>query len=94
MRCSSRTSNGRRSSRTNVATDSRICKICDGEFSIETEGGRTGHIGILSVNFCVTCFAGIMDFSEAELFGYDEGYIDSLFERLMQARVDGGHLRS
>ena len=47
-----------------------ICTICDGEFDIETEGGDTGFIGILPVNFCPTCKAGILDY--AEQFNYDD----------------------
>jgi hypothetical protein len=43
------------------------CTICSGEFNPGTEGGRCGYIGILPVNFCPTCHAGIMDFAEQEM---------------------------
>jgi hypothetical protein len=45
------------------------CTICSGEFNPGTEGGRCGYIGILPVNFCPTCHAGIMDFAEQEMQG-------------------------
>lgn len=41
-----------------------ICTICDGEFDIEAEGGVEGFIGILPVQFCPTCKAGVFDFVE------------------------------
>lgn len=40
------------------------CTICQGEFDPETEGGNTGYIGILPVNFCPTCHVGIMDYAD------------------------------
>lgn len=40
------------------------CTICEGEFNPGTEGGRSGYIGILPVNFCPTCTVGILDFAE------------------------------
>ena len=43
------------------------CTICSGEFNPGTEGGRSGYIGILPVNFCPCCHAGIMDFAEQEM---------------------------
>jgi len=46
------------------------CTICDGEYNPGTEGGRSGYIGILPVNFCPTCTAGIFDF--AEQFSYED----------------------
>lgn len=52
-----------------------VCTICDGPFDIDQEGGRNGYIGILPVSFCVTCFAGIMDFAEQEMAFYDEDYL-------------------
>jgi len=42
----------------------RTCKICDGPFNIETEGGSEGFIGMLPVTFCPTCKAGIFDFAD------------------------------
>lgn len=41
-----------------------ICTICDGVFDPETEGGHAGFIGILPVQFCPTCHAGIMDYAD------------------------------
>lgn len=42
-----------------------ICTICNGEFSLEDEGGETGFIGMLPVTFCPTCKAGIYDYVES-----------------------------
>lgn len=41
-----------------------ICTICNGDFDLDTEGGAEGYIGILPVQFCPTCKAGIMDFAD------------------------------
>jgi hypothetical protein len=46
---------------------SERCTICEGEFNPSTEGGRSGYIGILPVNFCPTCTAGILDFAEQNI---------------------------
>ena len=43
-----------------------ICTICNGEFSLEEEGGSEGFIGMLPVTFCPTCKAGIFDFVEQQ----------------------------
>ena len=37
------------------------CSICNGDFDLDTEGGVEGYIGILPVQFCPTCYAGIFD---------------------------------
>lgn len=58
------------------------CTICDGDFDLDLEGGRQGYIGILAVSFCVTCYAGIMDFAEQELRLCDEDYLEELFDSL------------
>jgi hypothetical protein len=50
------------------------CTICEGEYNPGTEGGRSGYIGILPVNFCPTCHVGIMDY--AEQFRLLEDYDD------------------
>lgn len=42
------------------------CTICSGEYNPGTEGGVSGYIGILPVNFCPTCKAGIFDFVEQQ----------------------------
>ena len=42
----------------------RTCTICNGIFNLDTEGGVEGYIGILPVQFCPTCKAGIFDFVE------------------------------
>ena len=39
-----------------------ICSICNGDFDLDKEGGSEGYIGILTVQFCPTCKAGIHDF--------------------------------
>ncbi len=41
-----------------------LCSICDTDFDIEGEGGTSGHIGILPVCFCPTCFNAIVDMVE------------------------------
>lgn len=38
------------------------CSLCGGQFGMETEGGVAGYVGILPVQFCPTCWAGIDDF--------------------------------
>jgi hypothetical protein len=43
-----------------VPDGDRKCSVCEGDFT-EDEGGRRGYIGILSVAFCPTCYAGIAD---------------------------------
>ena len=43
-----------------------MCTICDGEFSLEDEGGSQGFIGMLPVTFCPTCKTGIFDFVEQQ----------------------------
>lgn len=43
-----------------------MCTICNGEFSLEDEGGSEGFIGMLPVTFCPTCKAGIFDFVESQ----------------------------
>ena len=48
-----------------------VCTICNGKFNIETEGGAEGDIGILPVQFCPTCKAGVLDFAEQQLPGFD-----------------------
>ena len=40
------------------------CSLCDGEFDIESEGGIEGSIGIIPVQFCVWCKAGLFDMHE------------------------------
>jgi len=41
-----------------------VCTICNGDFDLDAEGGAEGYIGILPVQFCPTCKAGIFDFAE------------------------------
>ena len=41
-----------------------ICSLCGGEFDIEAEGGIEGDIGIIPVQFCVWCKAGLFDMHE------------------------------
>lgn len=49
-----------------------ICKICDSEFDLETEGGAEGYFGIIPVAFCSTCFTCM-----ADIFGeHDEEHDD------------------
>ncbi len=41
------------------------CSICDAPFCYEDEGGMVGGvIGIIAVNFCPTCFNGILEMAE------------------------------
>jgi hypothetical protein len=40
------------------------CTICEGDFSLEEEGGITGFIGILPCAFCPCCYAGLVDMME------------------------------
>ena len=40
------------------------CSICSTKFDLEGEGGIRGEIGILPVQFCSTCLAGIQDMAE------------------------------
>jgi len=53
-----------------------LCTICNGNFSLEHEGGTRGQIGMLPVNFCPTCMVGIYDFAEErypqEVYGDSE----------------------
>jgi len=49
----------------------RTCTVCDGPFDIIGEGGIDGYIGILSVAFCPTCYAGIVDMVQ-QLHGLDD----------------------
>ena len=49
----------------------RTCTVCDGPFDIIGEGGIDGYIGVLSVAFCPTCYAGIVDMVE-QLHGLDD----------------------
>ena len=37
------------------------CNICTRNFDLDSEGGITGVLGILPVDFCPTCLAGIID---------------------------------
>lgn len=65
----------------NFKTTSKYrCTICQCQFDLINEGGVIGEIGILPVNFCPTCKAGIMDFAdqcrlpqECERCGHFEG---------------------
>lgn len=45
-------------------SDEFICTICEGPFNMETEGGIAGAIGILPVQFCITCLTGVMDMAD------------------------------
>lgn len=47
------------------------CSICDCQFDLEAEGGVVGSIGIIPVNFCPTCKAGVMDFAEQMRLPYE-----------------------
>ena len=49
----------------------RMCTVCDGPFDIIGEGGIDGYIGVLSVAFCPTCYAGIVDMVQ-QLHGLDD----------------------
>jgi len=46
-----------------VSENLSTCTICSGLFDAEKEGGAEGFIGILPVQFCPTCKAGILDFA-------------------------------
>ena len=37
------------------------CSLCGSEFDMESEGGIAGDIGIMPVQFCVWCKAGLCD---------------------------------
>lgn len=37
------------------------CAICRSQFSLESEGGITGCIGLIPVAFCPTCLTGIVE---------------------------------
>ena len=39
------------------------CSICQCDFT-EESGGSQGHIGIIPVAFCPTCYTGICDMAE------------------------------
>lgn len=55
------------------------CTICSGLFSLETEGGSEGFIGILPVAFCPTCKAGIYDFCDQDTeLAFRSGYIEGI----------------
>lgn len=56
------------------------CAICDGEFNPGTEGGRSGYIGMLPVNFCPTCHVGIMDFAESQYLHTEERLRDYIVD--------------
>lgn len=45
-----------------VGTDHK-CNVCQCDFT-DDEGGVQGHLGILPVAFCPTCFAGLCDMVE------------------------------
>jgi hypothetical protein len=66
------------------------CCVCNGPFSLAQEGGRVGSIGILSVAFCPTCFAGVMDFAEQEMRGYDPDYLKELCDGWQNQGTDEG----
>ena len=42
------------------------CSVCQCEYTAD-EGGTEGHIGILPVSFCPTCFSGIIDMAQQYL---------------------------
>lgn len=48
-----------------------LCSVCSGEFDIEGEGGIFGHLGILPVYFCPTCFSGVTDLA-AQVNGFED----------------------
>jgi hypothetical protein len=56
------------------------CTVCDGEFNPGTEGGRSGYIGILPVNFCPTCTSGIFDFAEQQYIHSEERLRDYIVD--------------
>tara|TARA_Y100000289_G_C3911019_1_gene144674 strand:+ start:333 stop:527 length:195 start_codon:yes stop_codon:yes gene_type:complete len=41
------------------------CTICECMFSLEAEGGTSGDLGQIPVNFCVTCLSSIYDMCES-----------------------------
>jgi hypothetical protein len=48
------------------------CTICRGDFNIDTEGGVVGDIGILPVQFCPTCLAGLFDMVTQMIKAWDD----------------------
>lgn len=62
-----------------MSEELHTCTICSGLFSIETEGGCHGFIGILPVAFCPTCRAGILDFADLSIAdAFRSGYIEGI----------------
>ena len=37
------------------------CSICSTEFSLDSEGGIEGDLGMLPVSFCPCCLSGVLD---------------------------------
>jgi len=37
------------------------CTLCSVEFDLDAEGGIVGYVGILPVQFCPVCLAGLDD---------------------------------
>jgi hypothetical protein len=54
-----------------------ICTLCNGEFSLEDEGGISGTLGMLPCCFCPTCHAGLFDLYD-QMYGKE--YYDCLEE--------------
>ncbi len=52
------------------------CNVCDCDFDIEAEGGIDGHLGILPVSFCPTCYACMCDMADQASFREWEGLTD------------------
>ena len=46
------------------------CSVCDGQYTMD-EGGMEGYIGILEVQFCPTCYSGILDMT-AQVLGVND----------------------
>lgn len=57
--------------RSKMAKNNTVCSVCQGDFSLDEEGGITGEFGILPVAFCPTCLACMMDMAEQRSNNYE-----------------------
>ena len=62
------------------------CNGCQGDFSLDREGGVQGYFGIIPVAFCPTCKVGAIELGES--FNYQEEEDAELIEALQDENAE------
>jgi hypothetical protein len=68
-----------------ISVGNPSCSICDAPFNLEEEGGIEGFLGIIPVQFCPTCYAGIMDMAEQLSEPWDSEPYVVVLEEIVEA---------